>query len=264
MNTVTSADGTRIVYDRAGSGPALILVNGALTTRTSGSGPALAGGLSQRLTVFSYDRRGRGDSGDTQPYAVQREIEDIEALIGAAGGRAALYGHSSGACLAILAGVSLDDAVNGLALYEPPYNDDPAVRQPWQRYLADLEAALAAGRRGDALALFMGYVGTPPAQIQQMRSGPFWRGLEAIAPTLAYDHAGVMGPDLSVPVALAAKVRVPTLVMYGTSSFPFMEPTARTLAGAIPGATVRALDGQTHDVNPQALAAPILEAFAPP
>ena len=159
--------------------------------------------------------------------------------------------------------MSLGDAVNGLALYEPPYNDDPVVRQPWQRYLADLEAALAAGRRGDALALFMGYVGTPPAQIEQMRSAPFWRGLEAIAPTLAYDHAGVMGPDLSVPVALAAQVRVPTLVMYGTSSFPFMEPTARTLAGAIPGATVRALDGQTHDVNPQALAAPILEAFAP-
>lgn len=158
--------------------------------------------------------------------------------------------------------MSLGEAVIGLALYEPPYNDDPSVGQPWQRYLADLEVALAAGRRGDAVALFMGYVGTPPAQIEQMRSAPFWQGLQAIAPTLAYDHAGVMGPDLSVPVALAGQVRVPTLVMYGTGSFGFMEPTARALAAAIPGAVLRGMDGQTHDVNPQVLADAILRAFA--
>jgi len=260
---LTSADGTSIAYDRAGSGPPLILVNGAMTTRTSGSGPSLVAALAERLTVFSYDRRGRGGSGDTPPYAVQREIDDLEALVQVAGGQAALYGHSSGACLALLAGISLGDAVTGLALYEPPYNDDPAVRQPWIRYLSDLDAALAAGRRGDAVALFMAFVGTPAGQIEQMRRAPFWAGLEAIAPTLAYDHAGVIGPDLSVPVALAAQVRVPTLVMYGTRSLAFMEPTARTLAGAIPGAILRGLEGQTHDVNPEPLAAALLEALAP-
>lgn len=263
MQTVTSADSTPIAYDRAGSGPAIILVNGALTTRASGSGPALAAALSRRMTVFSYDRRGRGGSGDTLPYAVEREIEDLGAVIQAAGGRAMLFGHSSGACLAMRAAVSLGTAVTGLALYEAPYNDDATDRQTWSRYLAELETTLAGGRRGDALALFMSLVGTPAAQIEQMRSAPFWVGLEGIAPTLAYDHAGVIGPDLGVPTDLASQVAVPTLVMYGTSSFPFMETTARTLAGIIPGATLLPMEGQTHEVQPDPLAAAILDHMAP-
>jgi pimeloyl-ACP methyl ester carboxylesterase len=142
--------------------------------------------------VCNYDRRGRGDSGDTRPYAVQREIEDLEALIDDAGGTAYLYGHSSGASLALEAAAQLDGKVTKLAMYEAPHTDDPADLQPWGDYIAELTVALAAGRRGDAVALFMRFIGTPDGQIEGMRQAPFWAGLEAIAPTLA----AVLGPVL--------------------------------------------------------------------
>ncbi len=260
METVRSADGTPIAYDRTGQGPVLIMVGGAMTTRISGSRPQLASLLADRFTVIDYDRRGRGDSGDTQPYTPQREIEDIEALIDATGPAASLYGHSSGGCLALDAAVQLGPKVSKLAIYEAPYNDDPAVAPLWAQYLEQLAEALAEGRRGDAVAAFMRYVGTPAEQIDAMRQAPFWAGMEAIAPTLAYDHAGVIGPDLSVPVKTAAQVDIPALVVYGTASLPFMPPTAETLSRALPHAELRALDGQTHDVDPAALA-PVLTEF---
>src|SRR5438477_29188 len=129
MDTVRSKDGTRIAFDKLGDGPAVILVDGAMGTRSSGSKPELAKLLAQHFTVYSYDRRGRGDSGDTQPYAVDREIEDIDALIDAAGGSACLHGHSSGGCLALEAAVKLGDRVKKLAIYEAPYNDDPEAEK---------------------------------------------------------------------------------------------------------------------------------------
>src|SRR5579864_2270912 len=195
MNTLESKDGTRIAFDRQGEGPALILVDGAMTRRSDGSKPELARMLAQHFTVYTYDRRGRGDSGDTMPYAVEREVEDIDAMIDEAGGSAFLYGHSSGACLAMDATVALGGKVEKLAMYEAPYNDDPEAQKRWRQYLKDLSEALATGRRGDAAALFMAYVGMPAAQIEGMRHAPFWAGMEAVAPTLAYDHAGVMGAD---------------------------------------------------------------------
>jgi len=152
METVRSADGTPIAYDRTGQGPVLIMVGGAMTTRISGSRPQLASLLADRFTVIDYDRRGRGDSGDTQPYTPQREIEDIEALIDATGPAASLYGHSSGGCLALDAAVQLGPKVSKLAIYEAPYNDDPAVAPLWAQYLEQLAEALAEGRRGDAVA----------------------------------------------------------------------------------------------------------------
>jgi len=145
---VTSADGTVIAYEQQGSGPALILVDGAMSTR--GGKAALRALLALQLTVFGYDRRGRGDSGDTLPYAVDREIEDIQALIEVAGGTAALYGHSSGAALALDAALQLGDSVSKIAMYEAPYNDDSAARQTWRRYLEQLTEALATGCHGDA------------------------------------------------------------------------------------------------------------------
>src|SRR5207244_7996640 len=129
--TVKSKDGDTIGFDKQGDGPALILVNGAMSTRSDGSKPEVAGLLAQHFTVYTYDRRGRGDSGDTKPYAVGREIEDIDALIDAAGGSAFLYGHSSGGCLALEATVELGDRVKKLAIYEAPYNDDPQARKTW-------------------------------------------------------------------------------------------------------------------------------------
>src|SRR6266700_4403945 len=178
MPAVTSADGTAIAYDKNGAGPALVVVDGALTTRTSSSKAELIALLSPRLTVFTYDRRGRGDSGDTPPYAVAREIEDIDAVIGEAGGTAAAYGHSSGACLALDAAVALGGRVSKLAMYEAPYDNDPRARAAWDRYLGEMTEALAAGRPGDAVALFMAFVGTPTKQIDGMRRSEFWPDLE--------------------------------------------------------------------------------------
>jgi len=183
MRTVASADGTLIAYEQQGSGAALIVVDGAMSTR--GGKAALRALLAPHLTVFGYDRRGRGDSGDTLPYAVDREIEDIRALTGVVGGTAALYGHSSGAALALDAALQLGDSVTRIAMYEPPYNDDPAARQAWRRYLGQLSEALAAGRHGDAVALFMTIAGTPAEQIDDMREQDSWPAMAALGPTLA-------------------------------------------------------------------------------
>jgi len=262
MTTLKSKDGTTIAFDKQGDGPALILVNGAMSTRSDGSNPELARLLAQHFTVYAYDRRGRGDSGDTKPYAVGREIEDIEALIDIAGGYAFLYGHSSGGCLALEATVKLGDKVKKLAMYEAPYNDDPEAQKAWGTYIKNLTEALASNRRGDAVALFMAYVGMPAAQIEGMRHAPFWGGMEALAPTLAYDHTAIMGNDGSIPMERVARVQVPTLVLTGGSGAPFMLETAKTLSQTIPHAGLRTLEGQTHDVQPEALAPVLAEFFA--
>ena len=262
MNTISSRDGTTISYEKQGDGPALILVDGALSVYSSGGKSELARQLASRLTVYGYDRRGRGGSGDTLPYAVDREIEDIETLIDDAGGSAFLYGHSSGASLAMLAAVKLGGKVSRLAMYEAPYNDEPEAQQAWAEYLKGLGVALADGRPGDAVALFMRYVGTPADQVDAMRAAPFWPGMEAVGPTLAYDHAAIQGPANSVPTGVAARVTVPALVLSGGASFPFMRGTARALSEAMPHSELRTLDGQTHDVSPGALAPVLLEFFA--
>jgi pimeloyl-ACP methyl ester carboxylesterase len=262
METVSSNDGTKIAYDEQGQGPALILVNGAMNTRSSGSSPELASLLTRHLTVYSFDRRGRGESGDTLPYAVAREIEDVEALISVAGGTASLYGHSSGASLALEAAVALGERVKRLAMYEAPYNDDPEAKRAWREYIEQLTDALAGGRRGDAVALFMSYVRVPAAQIAGMRQAPFWSDLEALAPTLAYDHTCLLGSDAAIPVERAARIRASTLVMHGGASFAFMGETARTLSHAIPHAQLRTLEGQTHEVDPAVLAPALIDFFS--
>jgi pimeloyl-ACP methyl ester carboxylesterase len=261
MPAVTSRDGTVIAYEKQGTGPSLVVVDGALTTRRSDAKAELVELLAPRLTILTYDRRGRGDSGDTLPYAVEREIEDVAAVIGVTGGAAALYGHSSGACLAMEAALALGNAqVTRLAMYEAPYDDDPTVQPAWEAYLRDMQAALDAGRPGDAAAYFMAFVGTPAEQIDVMRRAPFWAGIEAVAPTLVYDHSFLIGTDRSVPVERAARVSVPTLVMHGGEGAPFMAETAQTMRKAIPGAELRTLPGQTHNVSSQVLA-PVLAEF---
>jgi pimeloyl-ACP methyl ester carboxylesterase len=246
MRTVISQDGTPIAFDQSGQGSVLILVAGALCARLSWSGPELAKLLAPHFTVYNYDRRGRGDSGDTKPYAVAREVEDIEALIDEAGGSAYLYSHSSGAALALDAAVSLSEKVKKLAMYEVPYNDEREAKLTWRAYIQHLTEALAADHRGDAVALFMRYVGMPAEQIEAMRLTSAWSQLEAIAPTLAYDHTAILGKDNSVPIERAAQVRVPTLLMNGGASFPFMYETARALSQVMPHAQLRTLEGQDH------------------
>jgi pimeloyl-ACP methyl ester carboxylesterase len=262
MHFVTSKDGTRIAYDALGKGPALILVNGALATRASAS--ELASLLAARFTVYSYDRRGRGDSGDTKPYSVRREIEDIAALIDAAGGAAFVYGKSSGACLALAASSSLGDKVKRLALYEAPYSEAEGAAKEWKEFRSKLDGLLAADRRADAVTLFMKFVGAPDEAIAGMKASPAWPDMEAMAPTLAYDNA-VVGDDRSVPVETAAKVKAGTLVMDGGASLgsmPFMRATAEKLAKAIPGAQRRTLEGQAHDVDAKTLTPVLLRFFS--
>jgi pimeloyl-ACP methyl ester carboxylesterase len=264
MNQVTSKDGTQIAYETKGTGPAVILVDGALCYRSFGPMTHLAELLAPHFTVYIYDRRGRGESSNSLPYAVEREVEDIEALIKAAGGKAFVYGISSGACLALEAAIKLGEKIRKLAMYEPPYNSEEATRQAWREYRKKLAELLAAGRRGDAAALFMGFVGTPADQIDGMRQAPVWPMFEAVAPTLAYDAAAI-GEDRSAPVKRAVTVSMPALVIDGGANLafmPFMHESATALAKAIPHAQQRTLEGQTHDVNLEVLAPVLMEFFA--
>ncbi|NDU75372.1 alpha/beta fold hydrolase [Actinomadura sp. DSM 109109] len=260
MDITHSKDGTRIAIDRTGRGPALVHVGGALNDR--GSGAALAGLLAPRHTVLTYDRRGRGDSGDTPPYAVEREIEDLAAVIEAAGGSAAVYGMSSGAVLALRAAAQ-GLPITRLALFEPPFNPAHDERLTRARaYGVELTGMLADGRRGDALALFMTAVGMPQEMIGQMRDAPVWPALEALAPTLAYDSAVMddAATGAALPEDLLGAVAVPALVLDGGDSPAWIRDIARRTAELLPAGTHRTLDGQTHDVDPAALA-PVLAEF---
>jgi pimeloyl-ACP methyl ester carboxylesterase len=259
MTKVSSKDGTQIAYEKNGTGPALLLVDGALCYRSFGPMTELSNLLAPHFTVYTYDRRGRGESGDGMPFAVEREVDDIDALIKEAGGTAFVYGISSGACLAIEAAIKLGPKIKKLALYEPPYNSENSARQGWKEYRKRLAELLSANRRGDAVALFMKLVNTPAEQIDGMQHAPVWPMFESVAPTLAYDAAAI-GEDGSVPVEKAAKVHVPTLFMNG-SAIPFMLDTATTLAETIPDAQHRTLEGQTHDVDIKVLAPVLIEFF---
>jgi pimeloyl-ACP methyl ester carboxylesterase len=258
MDTVTSRDGTAIAFDRYGSGPALILIGGAFQHRAIDPQTArLAELLAGTLTVYHYDRRGRGDSADTPPYAVEREIEDIGALIEEAGGSAHLFGMSSGGALALEA-ASSGLPVTKLAMYEVPFWVEEGGLSAMRDYARQLTSLLAEGRRGDAVALAMTTFGAPPEAVEGMRQAPVWAMFESVALTLAYD-AAVMG-DYSVPADRAASVKVPALVLDGGASPAWLREAADATAAALPDAERRTLDGQTHDVAPDVLA-PVLREF---
>ena len=264
MANVTSKDSTTIAYAQQGAGPAVILVDGAMCYRSFGPMARLAELLAPSFTVTTYDRRGRGESSNAKVYALERELEDIDALVGIAGGSAFLFGTSSGGCLALEAALRLGQKIGKLAVYEAPYNSEPGARQQWHDYRQQLGDLLAAGRRGDAVTLFMRFVGTPADQIEGMRQAPMWPMLEAIAPTLAYDAAAI-GEDRTAPVSRAARLTVPALVLDGGASMaymPFMHASASALAKAIPQAQQRTLEGQTHDVNLEVLAPVLVEFFS--
>jgi pimeloyl-ACP methyl ester carboxylesterase len=254
METVTSKDGTTIAFDRLGSGPPVVLVCGGSVDRTADA--AIAQELASDFTVFNYDRRGRGDSGDTLPYTIDREVEDIEAVIGAAGGSAFLWGSSSGAVLALIAAESVP--VWKLALWEPPFVPDDQPRPP-EDQVSQYETMVAEGRPGDAVEYFMTkIIGMPAEVVAGARTQPWWAATEALAHTLAYD-ARIMG-DYSIPKDRAASVKVPTMVIAGGADFPWMRQTAETLAAALPDGQVRILEGQGHDVDPGVLV-PVLREF---
>jgi pimeloyl-ACP methyl ester carboxylesterase len=262
MSTVTSRDGTSIAFERMGSGLPLILVDGALCSRAFGPMPKLAPLLAKSFRVYMYDRRGRGDSSDTRPYSKEREVEDLEALIGEAGGSAFVLGLSSGAALALEAAAS-GLAIEKLAVYEPPYMVTPAdsARHANADHQARLERLLAAGRRGDAVKYFMrDMVAVPAFIVFLMRFMPgVWSKLEAAASTLPYD-AAIMG-NFSLPSQRLAAVRAPTLVIGGGKSEARLRAAVEAAARAVPNAQLRTLKGQTHNVSPEALTPVVTEFF---
>jgi pimeloyl-ACP methyl ester carboxylesterase len=256
---VTSNDGTRIAYETVGQGQAVLIVLGALNSRKSGA--RLAKLLASEFMGVTYDRRGRGDSSDSAPYSPEREVEDITALIDAVGGPVCLYGHSSGAALAIAAAVKLRKQVARLAIYEAPYSLNADTRKAAEEYYASLTAALASGDNGEAVALFIRSVGVSDAQLQALRQMPMWKGLEKLAPTLVYDSE-VLGKGHALPEALLSRVRTPTIVMHGGAGSPAMRDAALAISEAIPKAELRTLVRQTHGVSPKALAPVLAEFFA--
>lgn len=266
MQTVTSKDGTTIAFDQSGEGPALVVVAPAFGTRSDQA--PLAAALAPDFTVFAYDRRGRGDSGDTAPYAVEREIEDLDAVINAAGGSAFVYGHSSGAVLALDAAQLLPTKITKLALYEAPFIVDDSHPPVPGDFAAHLNELIATGRRGDAVEYWNTVLGMPAGMLAYMRQAPWWPGLEVLAHTLPYDAAIMDGTQRGDPSTLRkwASVAVPTLVMDGTLSFgradlhDFMRHGADALAGVLPNAQRRTLEGQDHGPADDVLAA-ALKAF---
>lgn len=254
---VTSKDGTRIAYETSGSGPALLVVNGALGYRASYS-RKMAKALAKRFTVIDYDRRGRGESGDTKPYAVEREVEDVRALVEqAAGGKAFVFGMSSGAALALEAAAS-GVPMRGLAAYEPPYMVGDPKDRPDPDFRERLQAFVDRGERDEAVKYFMRTVGVPGFVLVIMRLLPFWKDLRAAAHTLPYDAAVMDG--FGLPAKRLAEVRVRTLVMAGDKTTPTLKAAADATAKAIPGATHRMLPKQNHGVAGEAVA-PVLAEF---
>ena len=255
MRRVISRDGTSIAYERLGQGPPVILVTGGLDDGSENA--PLARELATHFTVYNYARRGRGASGDTLPYALEREIEDIEALMATAGGKAHLYGVSSGGALVLEAAMS-GVAAQRLAVYEVPYDTAEGTAQEQRAYVEALQALLAKGHRDGALELFMRLAGSPDEQIDAARRSPMWPGLMALAHTLVYD-AACLRDRRPPPAARLATIQQPTLVVTGGSA-DFYERAADTMAERIPRAERRTLENQSHVVDPHALA-PVLERF---
>jgi pimeloyl-ACP methyl ester carboxylesterase len=261
MSTVTSADGAAIAYERLGDGPPLILVDGAMCYRGFGPARPLAKLLAAQFAVYLYDRRGRGETGDTGPWSAQQEVDDLAALLAVAGGTAYLYGCSSGAVLAADAANQLPGFTK-LALYEPPLIVDDTHEPRPEAFLPEMDALVAADRRSDAVKKFMRSVGVPAVGLFVMQFAPPWKKLTAVAHTLPYDLRilGDTGSGRPLPTDRWAAIAAPTLVMDGGKSPQYMRNGAKALAERIAGAGYRTLSGQTHLLKPQAVA-PVLAEF---
>lgn len=262
MTKVISKDGTPIAVERTGSGPALVLVDGALCHRAFGPSADLTKTLSPHFTVFAYDRRGRGDSGNTAPYAIEREVEDLKAVIDEAGGSAFVFGVSSGAALALEA-ASQGVSISRLALFEAPFIVDNTRTPIPPDFLDRLHEAVETKRPGDAVAMFMKLVGTPAVFVVLMRLMPVWSKLKAVAHTLPHDITIVKDFQTGQPLPTTRwnRVTVPTLVMDGSKSPAWMRNAMRQLAGVVPHANYRTLDGQTHMLQAKAAVDPLVEFF---
>jgi pimeloyl-ACP methyl ester carboxylesterase len=255
---VTSKDGTRIAFEKTGSGPAVIVVSGALSHRGLFRDRSLPAGLAEHFTVYLYDRRGRGESTDVQPYAVAREIEDIDALLADAGGSGSLYGVSSGGALALQAAATLGPAkVTKLAIYDPPYGQKAEDFATQKQRVGEL---VRTGERGEAAAFFLSAIGTPPEALEAMKRSPDWEAIRKIDFSLAYDY-DVLG-DGDVPEEIVRTIRVPTLVMNGEKSMEFMHAAADRIAALVPRSQRKTLEGQAHQAETEVVLPVLVEFFS--
>lgn len=257
MKTTQSKDGTTLAYDVYGSGPELIYITGASCFRSFKPILQDVKEFAKEFTVYNYDRRGRGDSGDTLPYSLEREVEDIEAMIDAAGGKAYLYGHSSGAVLALEAALRLGNKVQKAVLYDASYVHDETEKAEYGQLRQSIHKLLDAGKNSEAMSSFLNGIGMPKVFVFLMRLMPDWRIMTALAPTLAYDMA--LTSDLP-PLERAAKVSVPTQVVVGGKSPARIQSVGEQLANVIPNARFVTLAGQDHLVNAKVLL-PLLSSF---
>jgi pimeloyl-ACP methyl ester carboxylesterase len=262
MSTLTSSDGTTIAYEKSGTGPAVVLVDGAMCYRASGPARPLAQRLAEDYTVYIYDRRGRGESGDVEPYSIDREVDDLAAVVKKAGGSAYAYGISSGAAL-VLEAASRGLPITKAAVYEIPLITEGGRDANLAEYNRQLQEALAAGKRSKAVKLFMRLVEVPAPVVALMPLMPVWSKLKGIAHTLPYDHAllGDSPAGHESPLPHWANSTVPTLAMGGGKSPDWMQKAQRTLAESIPGAEHRTIPGQTHLLKPDAIAPVLREYF---
>jgi pimeloyl-ACP methyl ester carboxylesterase len=260
MKKVISKDGTPIAYDQSGSGPVVILVDGAFCSRTFGPMPGLAQLLAPHFTVISYDRRGRGDSGDSKPYAVEREIEDLEALIKEAGGQAFVFGMSSGAVLALRA-ASSGLNIKRIALYEPPFVVDRKTgHQPPADHTAQLTQLIATDQRSEAVKYYLvKVIGMPSFFYYVMRLMPMWPKMKVIASSLPYDST-IMG-DFGLPKEQLLGITTPTLVIGGEKSPALLRNAVEAVSKTMPAAKQRMLAGQTHNVSVKVLAPVLIDYF---
>lgn len=258
MPFVTSKDGTRIAYETLGQGPPLVLVWGALGARDSPFTRAMREELAKSFTVFDYDRRGRGESGDTAPFSVQKEVDDLRAVCEAAGGNPYVWATSSGAALALEAAAA-GVPMRALAAHEPPYMVGEHAAKFDRGYERKVTKLVAEGKRSEAVSLFMRTVGVPAPMVWVMRLMPIWNKAVAVAHTLPYDAAAMS--DFTPPEKRLREIRAPTVVLFGTSTPASLKAGAKEVARLVPGARLVELPKQNHGVKPAALRPALVEAF---
>lgn len=260
MERVKSRDGTSIAFDRLGEGEPVIIVAGALSDRSTTR--PLAEALAKQFTVFNFDRRRRGETGDESeghPTSPAREVEDIAAMIEVAGGSAAVYGHSSGAALAFHAGVSGLD-ITKLVLHEAPFAPDE-LDDDWddpREYARELEALLAEGKEEEATEAFMRAVGMPEEVMSSLKGTPDWKQWTVLGSSLAWDSAA-MGDAQGgkVPHELVSRITMPTLVLIGDRTFDFMIDIGRILADTLPQGQFMLVKGADHEAGPELIGPPV-------
>ncbi|MEO6394724.1 MAG: alpha/beta hydrolase [Devosia sp.] len=262
MAFVTSKDGTSIGYSVVGTGPPIVLVDGAMCWRAMGPATPLAEELKDRFTVYTYDRRGRGESGDTKPYAIQREVEDLEAVIAAAGGSVAIYAISSGVALALEAANSIS-GITSLVLYEAPIFTDTTRKPVPANYVQRMDALLARGDNAGAVKHFMqNGINVPWFGLLMMQLFGMFKKMAVVGPTLPYDTALVypFWNHRPIPKGRWAKATMPALVVGGGKSDAWMQNAQKAIADNLPNATHKTLAGQNHMVAASAIA-PLIKEF---